>query len=144
MESSAPETRHADSAGLVLAVAESRSKAGHVLLDDGALRITRAGGQPWLVIAGEIDEASYDGLLGALCDVNDGPGDIHVDLAGVRYFDLAGLRAFVLLSEASGHRHDYRGRCVVLHEIPAHMTTALEILGWDCVPDLVVASTRSP
>jgi anti-anti-sigma regulatory factor len=148
MESTAQETRHGQSAGFVSAEAGSRSTAGassdHVLFDDGMLRITRAGGQPWLVIAGEIDEAGYDGLLLALGDVSHAPGDIHIDLAGVHYFDLAGLRAFVLLGEASDGRHDYRGRRVVLHEIPAHMKTTLEILGWDCIPDLVIASTRSP
>ena len=107
-------------------------------------RVTRAGGQPWLVIAGEIDEAGYDGLLLALGDVYHGPGDIHIDLAGVQYFDLAGLRAFVMLGEASDRRPGDGGRCVVLHEIPAHMKTTLEVLGWDCIPDLVIASTRAP
>ncbi len=148
MESSAQETRHGESAGFVAAEAGSRSaggaSSGHVLFDDGILRISRARRKPWLVIAGEIDEAGYDGLLQALGDVRQGPGDIHIDLAGVHDFDLAGLRAFVLLGEASDRRHDNRGRCVVLHEIPAHMRTTLEILGWDCIPDLVIASTRSP
>lgn len=148
MESCARETRPGESVGFRPAEADFPSTAGassgHVLFDDGTLRITRAGGQPWLVIAGEIDEAGYDGLLLALRDVYHGPGDIHIDLAGVQYFDLAGLRAFVLLGEASDRRYDYRSRCVVLHEIPAHMKTTLEILGWDCLPDLVIASTRSP
>jgi hypothetical protein len=31
---------------------------GRVLFDDGALRITRAGGQPWLVVAGPCTSAS--------------------------------------------------------------------------------------
>ena len=148
MASSAQEARHAESVGSVSAEAGSPSTAGasssHVLFDDGMLRITRAGGQPWLAIAGEIDEAGYDALLLALGDVYHGPGDIHIDLAGVQYFDLAGLRAFVMLGEASDRRPGDGGRCVVLHEIPAHMKTTLEVLGWDCVPDLVIASTRSP
>jgi anti-anti-sigma regulatory factor len=148
MESSAQEVRQPESAGSVSAEAGSPSTAGasssHVLFDDGMLRITRAGGQPWLAIAGEIDEAGSDALLRALGDVYHGPGDIHIDLAGVQYFDLAGLRAFVMLGAASDRRPADGGRCVVLHEIPAHMKTTLEVLGWDCIPDLVIASTRSP
>ncbi len=148
MEPSATDTWPVDSIGLLAADGGSRGTAGsgggQVLFDDGTLRITRAGGQPWLVIAGEIDEAGYAGLLRAICEVSGGPGDIHIDLAGVQYFDLAGLRAFVLLSEASAGRPGPGGRCVLLHQIPAPMKTTLEILGWDCVPDLVIASTRAP
>ena len=148
MESSAQETRHGENAGFVAAEAGSRSaggaSGGHVLFDDRILRISRARRKPWLVIAGEMDEAGYDGLFQALGDSGRGLATFTLTWLARTTFDLAGLRAFVLLGEASNRRHDNRGRCVVLHEIPAHMRTTLEILGWDCIPDLVIASTRSP
>lgn len=139
-------TRLPDGSAFGLVAVEARgaftgASGGHVLFDDGVLRITRAGGQPWLLITGEIDEFSYAGLRGALSGVNNGPGDIHIDLTGVEYCDLAGLREFVLLAEVG--RQD-RGRSVVLHEIPAHLKTVLQILGWDSTPGLVLASVSCP
>ncbi|MCW2907364.1 MAG: hypothetical protein JWL68_2153, partial [Actinomycetia bacterium] len=37
-----------------------------VVSDDGELRITRLGDEPWLFVAGEIDEYSYTSLIRAL------------------------------------------------------------------------------
>ena len=65
---------------------------------DGVLRIVRAGNL--LRLAGDIDEATHADLAAALDDVADEPGDIHVDMAKVEFCGLAGLRAFVLLSQA--------------------------------------------
>lgn len=57
-----------------------------------------------LVLAGDIDEVSYAGLVAALTEVM---GEIHLDLAAVPYCDLAGLRAFVLASAERHQRPDH-------------------------------------
>ncbi len=110
--------------------------SGRTLLDDGRLRITRAGGRPWLTVAGEIDQSSYDGLLGALADVAESSGEVRIDLAAVSYCDLAGLRAFLLL--AAGYYDGRRSRQVVLRNLSPYLKRVLQILGWDSAPGVIV------
>ena len=107
--------------------------------DDGVLRMTLVGSPPVLVISGEIDEDTYPALVQKLGELM-GPADIHLNLAGVQYCDLAGLRAMVLLTGAS---HGGRARRVVLHEVPAHLQAVLGIVGWDSTPGLVLADLPS-
>ncbi len=86
--------------------------------DDAGLRIVRTGRPSGLLIAGDIDEFTYPQLTAALTRVANGDGDIHLDLARVRYCDLAGLRALARLSGGSGEQADHGSRRVVLHGLP--------------------------
>ncbi len=108
--------------------------------DDGVLRITNTDDPPGLAIAGEIDESTYDGLIGALGKFAHGPGEVHVSMGGVSYCDLAGLRAIVCVTGADGGARGNGGgtRRVVLHEVPAQLATVLRIVGWDAIPGLAV------
>jgi ABC-type transporter Mla MlaB component len=109
--------------------------------DDGVLRITNTDDPPGLAIAGEIDESTYDGLVGALGEVANGPAEVHVSLGGVSYCDLAGLRAIVCVTGADrggGCSPDGDTRRVVLHEVPPQLATVLRIVGWDSTPGLAV------
>jgi ABC-type transporter Mla MlaB component len=110
--------------------------------DDGVLRITNTDDPPGLALAGEIDESTYDGLVGALDAFADGPGDVHVSLGGVSYCDLAGLRAIVRVTGAERDAADGEGdsdtRRVVLHELPPQLAAVLRIVGWDSTPGLAV------
>ena len=113
---------------------DAGSRTGQLIVGDGALRIDRAGNRLWLV--GDIDEATLAGLIAALDGVADEPGEIQVDLAGVEFCNLAGLRAFVHLSQI---RHDHRDRYVTLYHLPPHLKAVLDILGWDTSPGLLIA-----
>jgi ABC-type transporter Mla MlaB component len=108
--------------------------------DDGVLRITNTDDPPGLAIAGEIDESTYDGLVGALDKFAHGPAEVHVSLGGVSYCDLAGLRAIVCVTGAGhgddGGNGDGDARRVVLHEVPPQLATVLRIVGWDSTPGL--------
>jgi ABC-type transporter Mla MlaB component len=110
--------------------------------DDGVLRITNTEDPPGLAIAGEIDESTYDGLVGALGKVAHGPAEVHVSLGGVSYCDLAGLRAIVCVTGAdrgdAGRNGAGDTRRVVLHEVPPQLATVLRIVGWDSTPGLAV------
>jgi ABC-type transporter Mla MlaB component len=110
--------------------------------DDGVLRITNTDDPPGLAIAGEIDESTYDGLIGALDKVAHGPAEVHVSLGGVSYCDLAGLRAIVSVTGAdrggAGRNGEGDARRVVLHEVPPQLATVLRIVGWDATPGLAV------
>ena len=111
--------------------------------DDGVLRITRVGSPPVLAIAGEIDESTYPGLVSTLDRLVDGQGEIHANLAGVTYCDLAGLRTIVGLAGANGG-HKHSGRHLILHEVPQRLKTVLQIMGWDATPGLAIHDIRSP
>jgi len=109
---------------------------GHSRYDDGVLRISRTADPPGLAIAGEIDESTYPALLGALRELPDTPPEVHLDLAGVSYCDLAGLRAIVRLANPGGAG---TGRPVVLHKVPEQLRAVLAIIGWDAISGLTVA-----
>jgi ABC-type transporter Mla MlaB component len=136
--SAGPDTQPVRTNGSKVAVMERsfRSRVG-VVSDDGELRITRFGDQPGLVVAGEIDEYSYKTLIRALASVARDPGEIHIDLAGVEYCDVAGLRAFVVLATVPGR--DHAGPRVVLHRVPLYLVNVLHILGWDAAYGLAIA-----
>ena len=115
----------------------SSRSPGDVVSDEGELRITRLGDEPWLAVAGEIDEYSYKSLIRVLASVARDPGEIHIDLADVEYCDVAGLRAFVVL--AAPPCRDHAGTRVVLHKVPSHLANVLHILGWDTTSGLTIA-----
>lgn len=111
---------------------------------DDVLRITRSVGLPGLILAGEIDESSYPVLVRSLAALGSSR-DVHVDLGGVDYCDLAGLRAIIcaggpgdtpqapaLGGPAPGGR--LAGGRVVLHAVPGRLRRILQILGWDAMP----------
>jgi anti-anti-sigma regulatory factor len=111
--------------------------SGHAVYDDGILRITRSGSPPVVALAGEIDEATYPGLVATLAQAVDEHGEVHFDLAGVEYCDLAGLRAIVCVTGADHGGHGTRRR-VVLHRLRPELMTVLRIVGWDSTPGLAL------
>ncbi len=137
--SAGPVTDPVRADGSKVAVMERSSRnPGDVVSDDGQLRITRLADEPWLFVAGEIDEYSYKSLIGTLASVARDPSEIHIDLADVEYCDVAGLRAFVVLA-AAAPRRDYAGPRVVLHHVPPRLVNVLLILGWDTTCGLTLA-----
>jgi anti-anti-sigma regulatory factor len=93
---------------------------------------------PTVLLAGDIDEQTYPGLIEVLATVaRTGERRIRVDLADVGYCDLAGLRAIIALTDSRG---DGR-RCVeqvILAHVPGFMRTVLRVLGWGTAPGLIV------
>ena len=107
----------------------------HSVYDDGVLQMMMpAGSPPGLAIAGEIDEDTYPALVGELEELAN-TAEIHLHLAGVKYCDLAGLRAIVRLASTSGGS---LGRRLVLHDLPPQLRRILGIVGWDSTPGLVI------
>lgn len=114
--------------------------SSYAVYDDGVLRITSTTNPPGLAIAGEIDESTYPGLLSALQRSADGRTEIHFSLGGLKYCDLAGLRAIVCATGIDGSDGSLNGRrrAVVLHEVPPQLVTVLRIVGWDSIPGLTL------
>jgi anti-anti-sigma factor len=112
----------------------------HPAYDNGVLRITETTRPAGLEITGEIDEATYPALVTSLHDLAERHHEFHLDLGGVSYCDLAGLRAIVLLADRGGASP---ARHVVLHHVPHHMRVALAVTGWDALPGLAVGPLAS-
>jgi len=108
---------------------------------DDALRITPANGAPGLVIAGEIDESSYPRLMRGLAALNP-RADVHIDLSGVEFCDLAGLRAIVCVTQAEAG--DHAPGHLTLHAVPDRLRRILQILGWDDMPGVGFADEGLP
>ena len=98
-----------------------------------ALRITKAHDRPGLIIAGDVDESSYPLLLQSLAAL-DHHGGIHIDLGGIEFCDLAGLRAIVCAGRPGEETSP--GRPVRLHAVPQQLRKIMQILGWDDRPGL--------
>ena len=92
-----------------------------------------------LAVTGEIDESSFCFFAEALHVLSAALSVIHIDLAGVQYCDLAGLRLMVRLTGADGLDGAQRGaRRVVLHGTAPPLRAVLGILGWDRTPGLAL------
>jgi hypothetical protein len=91
-----------------------------------------------LAVTGEIDESSFWFFAEALDALAEG-SLVRIDLAGVEYCDIAGLRLMVRLTGADNLNGDHEGaRRVVLHAAAPHLRAVLGILGWDRTPGLVL------
>jgi ABC-type transporter Mla MlaB component len=83
------------------------------------------------VLSGDIDEETYPALIETLSRIPRDNAGLHVDLSGVTFCDLAGLRAILRLAETATP--------VILHGVPGTLLTVMTILGWDQQPGLVVS-----
>jgi ABC-type transporter Mla MlaB component len=111
---------------------------------DGVLRIICASSPEVVLIAGEVDQAHYLGLVSTLEDLVDPEGDVRVNLAELAYCDLAGLRAILRLARTGREDQGHNGRSLFLDDVPAHLATVLRILGWDRTPGLTMNEPAWP
>ncbi len=98
---------------------------------------------PVLHLAGDIDEWTYPSLIEVLAAAAATGWDrIRVDLAGVGYCDVAGLRAIMSLAGGPGQAGSTSGGAsagqVVLAHLHPPLRSVLRILGWDTVPGVIV------
>jgi len=91
-----------------------------------------------LHVAGVVDESTFAMFRRALVKAAmAGDRDLCVDLAGVEFCDLAGLRSIISLAEPSGTGHAAVEQVTIAH-LPDHLTEIMHILGWDTTPGVVV------
>jgi ABC-type transporter Mla MlaB component len=88
-----------------------------------------------LAIAGEIDESTRAGLVTALRKVTTEQPAVEIDLGGVTYCDLAGIRT-ILLPGGPGGASPQPSGTQVLRDTPEELTTIMQILGWAASPGL--------
>jgi len=100
---------------------------------DGLLRISRTLDPPGLSLTGDIDASNVDTVSRWLDDAIARGGDVHIELGGLLFCDVGGMRAMVSAAARLGH-----GRRLVLHGMPAELRRVMRVVGWDEVPGLVV------
>lgn len=103
--------------------------------DTALLRVAAASSSPRLLMTGEIDVSNAREVTRALHAVQDRvPGDVHVDLAGVDFIDVAGLRALTLAARDL----NARDRMLVLHAVSSHIDRLFRLIGWNATPGLQI------
>lgn len=103
-----------------------------VEFENGLLRIIRTVDPYGLRVEGAVDHSTV-AVFGASLDriVKATRQDVHADLGGVRFIDVAGVRALV---SVASRLED--GRLLVLDPVPRHVRHLLHLVGWDAVPGL--------
>ena len=111
--------------------------AAHVYADKQlvVLRTTSPNG---LSFAGEIDASNSHAVSDALTSAQVPDRDIHVNVAGLVFCDISGIRAFVTAAESLP-----KGRRMLLHGMPAQLETVIKAVGWNRIPALVVCKCES-
>jgi anti-anti-sigma factor len=109
------------------------------IFDDGMLQIGRSDEQRTLALRGEIDLSNAERVSAALTQEAQRGGDLDLDLSGVLFCDLAGLRAILQASMglADGHR-------LILQGMPAALHKTMEIAGWAPGPRLTIVPAAVP
>jgi anti-anti-sigma factor len=86
-----------------------------------------------LSFAGEIDASNSHAVSTAIATARVPDQDIHVDVEGLVFCDISGIRAFVTAAENLPE-----GRRLLLHGMPAMLQTVIKVVGWNRIPALVV------
>jgi anti-anti-sigma factor len=91
-----------------------------------------------LSFAGEIDASNSHAVSTAIASAQVPDKDIHVDVEGLVFCDISGIRAFVTAAESLPE-----GRRLLLHGMPAMLETVIKVVGWNRIPALVVCECGS-
>ena len=89
-----------------------------------------------LRFSGEIDVTNCQAIANCLTVTFAGAGDIHLDVSGLIFCDISGIRALVEVAE-----HRKKGR-LKLHGLPDLLQTVMKVTGWADLPALVVCNCQ--
>jgi anti-anti-sigma regulatory factor len=100
---------------------------------DKQLVVSRTASPDGLRFSGEIDATNSHAVGTAISSAQVPDRDIHIEVAGLLFCDISGIRAFVSAAEALP-----KGRRLLLHGMPAQLETVIKVVGWNRMPSLVV------
>jgi len=121
---------------------ERRRSASHgVAYQDKQLVITQSSRPVGLRLNGEVDASNVEAVssvLNTTLRTHDG-ADVHVDLSGLEFSDVSGIRALVAAAEqVDGSRR------LILYGLPPLMTKVMDVVGWTDLPALTISESKFP
>jgi anti-anti-sigma factor len=99
---------------------------------DRQLVVTHSPEPMGLCFSGEIDHTNAHAVAESLYSEFNGDEDVHLDLRGLSFCDVSGIRSLVEAARTREH-----GR-LVLHGLPALLERVLAVTGWSALPNLVI------
>ena len=118
-----------------------RSALRGVAYQDKQLVITHSSRPVGLKLNGEVDASNVDALASVLnttLRTHEG-ADVHIDLTGLEFTDVSGIRALV----AAAERVD-GSRRLILYGLPPLMTKVMDVVGWTDLPALTLSDSKFP
>lgn len=106
---------------------------GDTVFADRQLVVTRTLDPAGLCFSGEIDATNRGAVASCLSTIDGLEDDVHLDVTGLIFCDISGIRAFV---EAAEDRPTGR---LVLNGLPELLQTVMRVTGWADLPNLVVS-----
>ena len=97
---------------------------------DKQLVVTRTLDPYGLMFSGEIDVTNSHVVAECMRKAFVGDDDLHLDVSGLIFGDISGIRAFVDVAEVRGERR------LMLHGLPQLLQTVMKVTGWADLPNL--------
>ena len=98
---------------------------------DSHLVVTRTQDPYGLRFAGEIDVSNSDAVAESMRLTIGDSAHPHLDLSGLSFSDVSGIRALVELAQSLGD-----GRRLLLHGLPRQLQAVMRVTGWSSLPTL--------
>jgi anti-anti-sigma factor len=100
---------------------------------DKHLVVTRTDNPEGFRFAGEIDITNSDAVIRSVRMAIADEGDQHIDVSGLSFCDISGIRALVDAATSLGD-----GRRMLLHGLPEQLATVMRVTGWSGLPTLTL------
>ena len=101
---------------------------------DKHLVVTRTVEPSGLYFAGEIDVSNSHAVAESLGNAAMDDADVHLDLTGLSFCDISGIRSLV---DAAETRQSGR---LLLHGLPDLLQKVLKVTGWSDLPNLQICN----
>jgi anti-anti-sigma factor len=107
---------------------------GGIVYADKLLVVTRTEDPTGLCFAGEIDVSNSHAVAESLSLAAGDGADLHLDLSGLSFCDISGIRSLVDAAETR-----LSGR-LMLHGLPQLLQTVMNVTGWSELPNLEICN----
>lgn len=113
-----------------------RSTSQQTVYKDRQLVINRFSRPSGLRLIGSIDMSNVEPVVKVLASALNGESDydVHIDLAGLEFADVSGIRALVQAAERADDHHR-----MIIHGLPPLMEKVMKVVGWTDLHALTIS-----
>jgi anti-anti-sigma factor len=119
------------------AVAIPGRREGDIVSAERNLVVTRTSSPAGLRVTGEVDTSNSSSLADSIRTGFPDGEDPHLDLSGLSFVDISGIRELVNLAREFGP-----DRRLLIHGLPAQLETVMQVTGWTDLPGLELCNCR--